>query len=119
MGKVKFGAAFAFACLGAASASAASVRINDGHAGADFGVGGWTQNFSAKTVASGAVSIVSNATGEAVSNAASVAVHLPSDVARRDLADLRHRPIWLRADADCVFVSSTTSAGNRWRPACK
>jgi hypothetical protein len=111
MRKFKFGAALAFACLGATWASAASLRINDGHFAADFGVGGWTQNFGAKPFASGAVSVVSNA--------ANAVVDFHSDITRHDPTNLRHRALWLRADADCVFVSSTTSAGNRWRPACK
>jgi hypothetical protein len=111
MRKVKFGATLAFACLGATSASATSLRINDGHAAADFGVGGWTQNFGAKPFASGAVSVVSNAANDAVD--------FHSDPVRLDLTSSGHRALWLRADADCVFASSTTSAGSRWRPACK
>ncbi len=119
MRKVRFGAAFAFACLGATWASAASLRIDDSHPGADFGVGGWTQNFSAKAVASGAAAIVSGAINKAGSNAANVAVGLPPDLARRDLTEWRHRPFWLRADADCIFALSSASAGHRWRPGCK
>ncbi len=111
MRKVKFGAALAFACLGATWTSAATVHINDGHGAADFGVGGWTQNFGAKPFASGAVSIVPNVTN--------AVVDFHSDVNRHDLASSPHWPLWLRADADCVFVSSPTSAGNRWRPGCK
>ncbi len=110
MRKVKFAAALTYACLGATSASAANVRIDGGHSATDFGVGGWSQNFSAKPFASGAVSVVSGV--------AKAAVNSPSDFARHDFASLRHWPLW-RADAGCVFVSSTTSAGNRWRPACK
>jgi hypothetical protein len=111
MHKVKFGATLAFACLGATWASATSLHINDGRSAADFGVGGWTQNFSANGFASGAVSIVSRGPDQAVD--------FHSNVTRRDLTSLRQPPLRLRADADCVFVSSTTSAGHRWRPACK
>ncbi len=111
MRKVKFAAALAFACLAATWASAASIRIDDGHSAADFGVGGWTQNFTARPFASGAVSVVSGAADEKLDAA--------SDFAGRDLASSRRWPAWLRADADCVFVSSPTAAGHLWRPACK
>ena len=111
MRKGKFAVAFAFACLGATWALATSLRINDGHPGAAPGEGGWTLNFGAKPFASGVVSGVSNAANELVDS--------PSHLIRDDLMSLRHRELWLRAHADCVFVSSTTSAGNRiWRPSC-
>lgn len=111
MRKVQFGVAFALACLGATWASAASLRINDGHSGTAPGEGGWTLNFGAKAFAGGAASVVSNAANEAANP--------PSRLTRDDLASSRHRELWLRAHADCVFVSSTTFAGNRiWRPRC-
>ncbi len=111
MRKVKFAAALAVACLAATWASAAGIRVNDGHSAADFGVGGWTQNFAAKPFASGAVSVVSGAADETFDPAL--------DFAGRGLASSRGWPAWLRADADCVFVSSTTAAGHPWRPSCK
>ncbi len=110
MRKVKFGVAFALACLGATWASATSLRLNDGH-GAAPGEGGWALNFSTKPFASGAASVVSNAAREVVDS--------HSGITRDDLTSLRHRELWLRAHADCVFVSSPTFAGNRiWRPNC-
>jgi len=111
MRKVKFGVAFAFACLGATWASATSLHMNDGRTGAAPGEGGWTLNFGAKAFAGGAASVVSNAAKEAVDS--------PLRFTRHDLASLRYRELWLRARADCVFVSTTTSAGARiWRPNC-
>jgi hypothetical protein len=111
MRKVKFGAAFALACLGATWASATSLRINDGHPGAVPGEGGWALNFSTKPFAGGAASVVSNVAKEEVDST--------SHLTRDDLTSLRHRELWLGARADCVFVSSITSTGNRiWRPSC-
>jgi hypothetical protein len=111
MRKVKFAAALAFACLAATWALAASIRVNDGHSAADFGAGGWTQTFTAKPFASGAVSVISGAAVETLGPTL--------DLSGRDFASSRRWPAWLRADADCVFVSSPTAAGQRWRPACK
>ena len=46
-------------------------------------------------------------------------VRADPDLGRHDFTDFRHAAPRLRADADCVFVSTTTPAGNRWRPGCK
>jgi hypothetical protein len=100
MRKVQLSTVLAFACLNAAPASATGVRVNDGHTAADFGVGGWTEHSSGKPFAGGAVSVGPSVTNEVVDFHSSL-------------------PPRLRADAGCIFVSSPTAAGHRWRPACK
>ena len=77
----------------------------------DFGVGGWTQNFSAKPFTGGGVSVQSSPVQEVVD--------FHATLTRRELTDWRHPPLWLPSDDDCLFVSSPTSAGHRWRPSCK
>ncbi len=111
MRKMTFGAAFTFACIGVTCASATSLRVNDGHSVGDFGVGGWTQNFSAKPFTGGGVSVQSSPVQEVVD--------FHATLTRRELTDWRHPPLWLPSDDDCLFVSSPTSAGHRWRPSCK
>jgi hypothetical protein len=103
------GAALAFAWFGATMAWAGNLRPGDGPSAASPGEGGWSQNFSTKAFTSGSASVVSNAANKVV-------VRDP-DIPRHDLTGSGH---WLlRDDADCVFVSTTSSAGNRWRPGCK
>ena len=111
MRKMTFGAAFTFACIGVTCASATNLRVIDGHSVGDFGVGGWTQNFSVKPLAGGAISVAPGPLNEVVD-------YHPT-LTRRDLTDWRHPPRWLPSDADCLFASSPTSAGHRWRPSCK
>jgi hypothetical protein len=120
MGKVIFGAALAFACLGATWASATSVRVNDRNSAASPGAGGWTQNFSTKAFSSGSINVApASRPASVVPGATNKVVDLNRGPGRYDLAALRSGPLRLRADADCIFVSIKTSAGKRWRPGCK
>jgi hypothetical protein len=107
MRKVIFCATLALACLGATWASAENFfrHSNDGRTGAGPGEGGWTQNLST----------TKGSTSESVST--NEVVKADPDLGRHDFTD--HRALRLRADADCIFVSTITPAGNRWRPGCK
>ena len=102
-------ATLALACLGATWASAENFfhYSNDGPSGAGPGEGGWTQNFTT-TKGSASESVSTNEV-----------VRADPDLGCHDFTDFRHWAPWLRAGADCVFVSTTTPAGNRWRPGCK
>jgi streptomycin 6-kinase len=117
MHKLVFGAALAFACLGATWASADGVlHTSDGHSAADIGYGSWTHNFSTRPFASESASVVPSAT---VLSPTNKVVDLHGDLGRHDLTGFRHWLPRLHSDADCVFVSIDTSAGDRWRPGCK
>ena len=102
-------ATLALACLGATWASAENFfhYSNDGRSGAGPGEGGGTQNFTT-TKGSASESVSTNEV-----------VRADPDLGRHDFTDFRHWAPRLRADAACVFVSTTTPAGNRWRPGCK
>jgi hypothetical protein len=108
MRKITTGAVLAFACLGVASASAETLRLNGGNTAADFGGGGWTQSYTARSSASGAIAAVKNVT-----------VVTGSDRGFRGFADFDRRLHWLAADADCLFPPAMALAGRPWRPGCK
>ena len=104
MSKIIFSATLALACLVATWASAENILhySNDSRSGAGPGEGGWTQNFN---TAKGSAS-------ESVST--NKVVKADPDFGRHDFTAFRRRD-----DADCVFVSTITPNGYRWRPGCK
>jgi hypothetical protein len=113
MGRIGLGVGVAFACLGATWASAESVlHTSDSHSTMGPGQGGWTMNFSTnKAFTSGSASVVTSSTNKVVD--------LYGVLGRYDLTGSRHWLFRPRSDADCVFVSIDTSAGDLWRPGCK
>jgi hypothetical protein len=108
MRTILIAATVAFACLGVARASAETLRINDGHAAAEFGVGGWTQHNAARTVASGGASVAKSQT-----------VVSGSDRVFRGLQDFDRRLHWLGADSDCLAPPTMAAADRPWRQGCK
>jgi hypothetical protein len=123
MRELVFGAALAFACLGATWASADGVRhISDGHSTMGPGQGGWTMNFSTnKAFTSESASVVSraNVSSATVLSPTKEVVDLHGNLGRHDLTRLWAWRLRRNSDADCVFVSIDTFAGDLWRPGCK
>lgn len=105
MRKITTGVVVAYACLVAASASAEPLRNDEGHVGGGFGVGGWTPNYGAKPLASGAIATVK----------AEATVPRTGGFAETNF-DRRLRRF---DDADCLFPPAGAGYGRLWRNGCK
>jgi polyisoprenoid-binding protein YceI len=107
MRKITTGVILAFACLGAMSASAENFRLDDAHAAAEFGIGGWTQTFQSRPFASGAIALVKTE------------VTVTRSDRGLDAGDFDRRLHRFDADADCLFAPAMAIAGHPRRAGCK
>jgi hypothetical protein len=105
MRKITIRVSLAFACLGAMSASAETLRLNDTHGAAEFGIGGWTRTFQSRPLTSGAIALVKT----------EISVTRPDRGFDAEDFDRRLR----RFDADCLLASAMASGGRPRRADCK
>jgi len=98
----------AIACLSGLNASAEGLRVNDGRAAANFGVGGWTQNSVSRPQSSGAITLTTSVTAAP-----------PTGSAGRGVSESSRRLYGLGDDSGCLFAPAAPFAGRPWRPGCK
>ncbi len=105
MRKILVGVVVASACLVAASASADEFRHDKAHVAAEFGVGGWTPNYGAKPLASGAITVVNK----------EVAANRPDPAGGADF-DRRLRAF---DDSACLYPPERSAFRRPWPFTCK